>query len=181
MKLDSLACAALMALAMHANAAHAQVSGAQPSTSAVAAQSPKQQPQQERQVQRPPHAPLPPASPPAQQTASAPNEPEAIAYRQQSTGIVEQTLHSVLLTLGLLVLTGAGLLTMRKRLQQKLTLAAAAGPSLRLKERLRLNPRLTVYVLHYRDREILLAQSGDALISLGDPAPAPATGNERPT
>ncbi|MDO8299555.1 hypothetical protein [Lacisediminimonas sp.] len=160
---------------MLANAAQAQPAAALPSTSPVATQSQKQQVQQEQP------APVPPAAPPTTQAASAPTEPATIAYRQQTTGIVEQTLNSVLLTLGLLVLTGAGLLAMRKRLRQKLTLAAVAGPSLRVKERLRLNPRLTVYVLHVRNREILLAQSGDTLITLGDPTPTDDADNVQPT
>ncbi len=190
MNLPDLVPAALMVLAMAVNAAHAQVTPPQKANSAAAA------PSSAQQAASGPHAllsptapatpgalatlPTPPSTPLSTQAAITPTEPAAIAYRQQTTGMVEQTLNSVLITLAMLVVTGAGLLFMRKRLRQKVTLAGVVGPSMRLKEKLRLNPRLTVYVLQYREREILLAQSGDALITLGDPAPAAAAGTERP-
>lgn len=117
-----------------------------------------------------PAAAAEPAAPAQTQPVAEPTTPaapgrSAIPYRTEPSSLLEQSLGSLLLTACVLAVAGAGLLLLRARLARTGKLGPATQ-ALQLGQRLRLNPRLDVYVLDYRGHEFLLAQSGDRLLQL---------------
>ncbi len=103
------------------------------------------------------------SSTPAPQAAQATS---VIPYKQEAQSFPEQSLSALLVTLALLGATVVGLQYFKKRLQKG---KSFLNPSaIQIKERLRLNAKLTVYVVTYRNKEILLAQSGDCVTPLAE-------------
>lgn len=94
-----------------------------------------------------------------------------IPFKTEPTPVEEQGAKTALILILLLGTTGTGLYLLRRRMPR---LAGLAGLDigqgrLRVIERVRLNPRSTLYLISFDQREILLAQCGDHVQQL-DPA-----------
>lgn len=95
--------------------------------------------------------------PPGSANTTATNIP----FKHEPQSFAEQSLSTFLITVVLLGAVVAGLYYFRNALQKKTGLPLIKASSIQLKERVRLSPKLTMYVVTYRDKEILIAQSGD--------------------
>ena len=96
-----------------------------------------------------------------------------IPFKTEPTPMEEYGPRVGLAILGLLVLTGGVLYYTRKHLP-KLQLASLTGISgtrkrLQVLERIRLNPRCSLYLVKLDQREILLGQCGDRLVKIDGP------------
>ena len=97
-----------------------------------------------------------------------------IPFRQDSIGFGEQSLMSLSITVLLLILVIAGLYRLRQFLRKKFpnTLVAKtlgvvdASERIVCKDRLRINSKLDIYVLEYREEEILFAHGVGKLLQL---------------
>ncbi len=97
----------------------------------------------------------------------------SIPYRQEPKSFAEQSLSTFFITLLLLGGTAAGLYYLRNYLQKKTGNTFIKSSSITIKERVRLSPKLSMYVVTYRDKEILVAQIGDTVTPLSEfPIPA---------
>lgn len=91
-----------------------------------------------------------------------------IPFKTEPTPVEEQGVKTALILILLLGTTGTGLYLLRRRMPRLAGLDAGQG-RLRVIERVRLNPRSTLYLVSFDQREILLAQCGDHVQQL-DPA-----------
>jgi flagellar biogenesis protein FliO len=92
----------------------------------------------------------------------------AIPYKQEPKSFAEQSVSTFLLTLAVLAVTVAGLYAFRNYLQKKTGRTFIKTSAINVKERIRVNSKLSMYVVAYRDKEILVAQSGDAVTPLSE-------------
>jgi len=106
---------------------------------------------------------------PQKAAAAAPvTAAETIPYRQEPKSFAEQSLSTLFLTLGVLGVTVAGLYMFRNYLQKKTGHTFIKSPAIAIKDRVRLGPKLSMYVVTYRDKEILVAQIGDRITPLSE-------------
>lgn len=99
----------------------------------------------------------------AQEIPPAPQRP--IPYKTDPVPLEEQGMHIGLVLLLLLGATGLGLYLLRRRMPG-LTGIRGQGSRLQIAERVRLNPRCTIYLLQYDQRELLIAQCGEHITRL---------------
>lgn len=96
-----------------------------------------------------------------------------IPFKIEPTPIEEYGPRVGLAILALLCLAGGGFYYVRKRFPklQLFTLKTITGTSRRLQvvERVRLNPRCSLYLVKLDQREILLGQCGDSLVKIDGP------------
>ena len=104
----------------------------------------------------------------AQETAPPVSKP-AIPFKTEPSPIEEHGPRLVLALTAFVALSVLVLYVVRKRLPNLPTLAAG-GKRLRVVDRVRLNPRCTLFVVRLDEREILIGQCGDTLVQL-DPQP----------
>lgn len=97
----------------------------------------------------------------AQESAPAPM-PRAIPYKSDSASLEDQSTRTLVVLVGLLALTAGGLYYLRRRMPGLAGLATS-GPRLKVVERVKLNPRCTMYLISLDQQEVLLVQCGDAL------------------
>lgn len=103
-----------------------------------------------------------PAANNASQTVSG------IPYKQEPKSFAEQSLSTFFITFLVLGAVVAGLYTLRNYLQKKTGRTFIKTSSINIKERVRLSPKLSMYVVAYRDKEILVAQIGDTVTPLAE-------------
>lgn len=108
---------------------------------------------------------------PAQESATTVARP-AIPYKSEPTPIDEYGPRLTVVLLGLLAAAATALYVLRRRLPQ---LRDLGTPTRRLKviERVRLNPRCTLFVVQLDRRELLIGQCGDRLVQLDPPQTDP--------
>ncbi|TCS37731.1 hypothetical protein EDC30_10323 [Paucimonas lemoignei] len=116
------------------------------------------------------------ATQPAQQDRS--NAPASIPFKSEPQGFAEQSLFTMLITLAILGAAVAGLYYLRNQLQKKGGPAFLKPTSVRLKERIRLSPQLTMYLVTYRDKEILIAHGGNTIATISEEPLDPASGHQ---
>ncbi len=92
----------------------------------------------------------------------------AIPYKQEAQSFPAQSLSALLVTLALLCATVVGLQYLKKHLQKGKVRSFLNPSMIQVKERLRLNTKLTIYVVTYRNKEILMAQAGDCVAALAE-------------
>lgn len=115
----------------------------------------------------------------AQQIQANPDAAATIPYKQEQRSFAEQSVFTTLVTLALLGATVAGLYYFRNHLQKKTGGIFIRPPGLQIKERVRVNTKLTMYVVSYREKEILLAHSGDVVTVVSELSADPNS-NEPP-
>lgn len=116
----------------------------------------------------------------AEEGAAAPmTAPRPIPYKADSASLEDQGARTVAVLVALLALTAGGLHWLRRRIP---SLAGSPGGAGRLQvvERLRLNPRSTMYLVRLDGREVLLVQCGDRVtqVDVADIARAATTAVE---
>lgn len=116
-----------------------------------------------------------PAPAPASEKTGAESTVASIPFRTEPQSFTEQSLTAFFMTLALLGVTVIGLYYLRNHLQKKGGPSFLKPTSIQLKERVRLSPQLTMYVVTYRNKEILLAQSGNAVTAVSEAILHPAS------
>lgn len=113
----------------------------------------------------------------AAQETPPPAAQRPIPYKSEPVPLEEQGMRTGLVLLLLLGVTGAALYLLRRRLPG-LTPAHGQASRLRVAERVRLNPRCTLYLLQLGQRELLIAQCGDRITQL-DASPLLPTAGQK--
>lgn len=108
------------------------------------------------------------------QEVAPPAVQRPIPYKTEPAPVEEQGLRTGLVLALLLLATGIGLIVVRKRVPRLVGIDSQGG-RLRVKERIRLSPRGTVYLIRLDGRELLVAQCGEHITQLdihrGAPSP----------
>lgn len=101
--------------------------------------------------------------------ALRPASADGIPYRKSEDGADAGTLLRVVTGLGAVLLVGAGaIFLMKKYLPGAYGIGVAGTHQIKLVEVRRLTPRLTLFAVEYRGRQLLLAQSGDRVTTVAD-------------
>ncbi|MBI2308399.1 MAG: flagellar biosynthetic protein FliO [Rhodocyclales bacterium] len=88
-----------------------------------------------------------------------------IPYKTDVASVEDQGARTVAVLVALLALTAGGLYWLRRRIP-KLAGLAGDGARLQVVERIRLNPRNTMYLVRLDGNEILLVQCGDTITQI---------------
>jgi len=100
-----------------------------------------------------------------EEIASTPAAQHPIPYRAEPMPVEDQSWRVGTVLLALLLATGLGLYTVRKRMP-KLAGLVGRGNRLVIIERVRLDSRSTIYLIRLDNREMLIAQCGDHIAQL---------------
>lgn len=101
----------------------------------------------------------------AQEGTQTPPGTRPIPYRTDPTPIEEQGPRTALVFVLLMIAFGTGLYIVRKKFPS-VTGLGQIGRRLKVAERIRLNPRTTLYLIELDSRELLVIQSGDRVLQL---------------
>lgn len=103
-----------------------------------------------------------------------------IPYKHESKSFAEQSLSTFFITLLLLGGTVAGLYYFRNYLQKKTGHTFLKPSAIQIKERIRVSQKLTMYVVAYRNKEILIAQTGDSVTPITEFITGQASSTQAP-
>lgn len=104
---------------------------------------------------------------PQESLATAMTHP-AIPFKTEPTPLEDHGPRVLLVLMSVLGLSVAGIYVAKKRFPQIRTLATGSK-RLHINDRVRLNPRCTLYVVQVDQHEILIGQCGDSLVQLDLP------------
>lgn len=107
-----------------------------------------------------------PAPQPAKPSLS--NAAPGIPFKSEPQGFAEQSSSTLIITIVLLGATVAGLYYLRNHLQKKGGPSFLKPASVQLKERIRLSTHLTMYLVTYRNKEILIAHAGNSVTRISE-------------
>ena len=93
----------------------------------------------------------------------------AIPFKNEGGGFWGESLSALFTSLSLLAVMTLALYLLRDVLRKKMPQTAAS--SLRVKERLRISPKVELYVVQFDGRELLIGHSAEALVKLAEAFP----------
>ena len=99
----------------------------------------------------------------AAQLSASESSANAIPFKKEVASFGAESLSAMVVTIVLLGCTVTGLYFLRNFLRKKMPQSFQLSGNIKVKERLKVNPKLNLYVIQYRDREIMVGQSGDNL------------------
>lgn len=104
--------------------------------------------------------------------ASTTADAEPIPFRRDAKSLPEQSISALVTTLLLLAAACGGLYYFRQHLQKLPRKNFLRASGIEIVERAHVSPKLSLYVVRYRGKEIMLAQSGNSIAQLAEFNPA---------